>query len=208
MRGRPRARRDTRCRSVRGTRNRRRRTDCSASAASFSSSSSSVALLPATLRLIAAAIAPAIAPDGGSVVRSVPARPQEAHLAHAPLVSAGMGREESAQQAKEAQKAKDAANAAKKQVRRKESAACAAADASPQASRDKQWEVGTKDSSGAEADAAKVAEAAARAAAKKAQEAAEGGAAPAAKPKTGGGVVLPKCKACKKPFDPKKGCPC
>jgi hypothetical protein len=79
----------------------------------------------------------------------------------------------------------------------------------PQASRDKQWEVGTKDTSGAAADAAKAADAAARAAAKKAQEAAEGGGAgPAIKQKPGGGVVLPKCKLCKKPFDPRKGCPC
>jgi len=76
-----------------------------------------------------------------------------------------------------------------------------------QASRDKQWEVGTKDTSGAAADAAKTAEAAARAAAKKAQEAAEGGGAPVLKQKAGG-VVLPKCKSCKKPFDPRKGCPC
>ena len=74
--------------------------------------------------------------------------------------------------------------------------------------------------------AAKAAEAAARAAAKKAQELAEGGGAPVVKP----GVVLPRCarpalpppprlvltccprlrrcKLCKKPYDPKKGCPC
>ena len=123
-----------------------------------------------------------------------------------------MGREESAAQAKEAAKAKEAAAAAKKTVRRRLrwcvcapllTRACRA-----QAQRDKQWEVGAKDTSGAAADAAKAAEAAARAAAKKAQEAAEGGGAPAVKQKAGGGVVLPKCKACKKPFDPRKGCPC
>ena len=76
-----------------------------------------------------------------------------------------------------------------------------------QASRDKQWEVGAKDTSAADAEAAKAAEKKAAEAAKKAQEAAEGGGAPVAKQKAGG-VVLPKCKACKKPFDPKKGCPC
>ena len=118
-----------------------------------------------------------------------------------------MGREESAAQAKEAARAKEAAAAAKKA-----------------ASRDKQWEVGAKPTD-TEA-AAKAAEAAARAAAKKAQELAEGGGAPVVKP----GVVLPRCahpalpppprlvltccprlrrcKLCKKPYDPKKGCPC
>ena len=75
-----------------------------------------------------------------------------------------------------------------------------------QASRDKQWEVGAKDTSSAEEQAAKAAEAAARAAAKKAQEAAEGGA-PVVKVKASG-VVMSKCKSCKKPFDPRKGCPC
>ena len=76
-----------------------------------------------------------------------------------------------------------------------------------QASRDKQWEVGAKDTSSDAEAAAKAAERAAAAAAKKAQEAAEGGGAPVLKQKAGG-VVLPKCKACKKPFDPRKGCPC
>ena len=131
-----------------------------------------------------------------------------------------MGREESAAQAKEAAKAKETAAAAKKTVRRplvaggrrcglQRASACLAAHAAlcAQAARDKQWEVGAKDTSADAEAAAKAAERAAAAAAKKAQEAAEGGGAPAVKQKAGG-VVLPKCKACKKPFDPRKGCPC
>jgi hypothetical protein len=101
-----------------------------------------------------------------------------------------MGREESAAQAKEAAKAQEAANAAKKT-----------------AQRDKQWAVGVKDTSSEAEAAAKAAEAAARAAARKAQEAAEGGL-PVVKPKPGGGIVMSKCKLCKKPFDPRKGGPC
>jgi hypothetical protein len=134
-----------------------------------------------------------------------------------------MGREESAAQAKEAAKAKEAAAAAKKTVRCREHAAavrcgasvvgsvaaCFAAHAAlcAQAAREKQWEVGAKDTSADAEAAAKAAERAAAAAAKRAQEAAEGGGAPVVKQKAGG-VVLPKCKACKKPFDPRKGCPC
>ena len=130
-----------------------------------------------------------------------------------------MGREESAAQAKEAAKAKEAAAAAKKTVRRpfgggrerrlQRASACLAAHAAlcAQAARDKQWEVGAKDTSADAEAAAKASERAAAAAAKKAQEAAEGGGAPVVKQKAGG-VVLPKCKACKKPFDPRKGCPC
>lgn len=86
-----------------------------------------------------------------------------------------MGREESAQQAKDAARAVEQANAAKKL-----------------AQRDKQWAVGVKDTTADDAAAAKSAEAAARKAAAKAAEAAEGGA-PVVKAKPGGGVVMKKC---------------
>jgi hypothetical protein len=68
-----------------------------------------------------------------------------------------MGREEAKEQSKEAQRAKETAAFEKKQ-----------------AQRDKQWQVGAKDSSSQDEAAAKAAEAAARKAERKAIEEAEG----------------------------------
>jgi hypothetical protein len=70
-----------------------------------------------------------------------------------------MGREEAKQQSKEAQRAKETAAFEKKQ-----------------AQREKQWQVGAKDSSSQEEAAAKAAEVAARKAERKAIEDAEGAA--------------------------------
>lgn len=71
-------------------------------------------------------------------------------------------------QAKEAARAAEAERAAKNAARK-----------------DKQWEVGAKDTSSAAEEAAKAAEREARAAAKRAQEAAEGGGAPVVQQKPG-----------------------
>ena len=77
-----------------------------------------------------------------------------------------MGREEAKAQSKEAQQAKEKAAFEKKQ-----------------AQRDKQWEVGAKDTSGDAAAAAKAAEAAARRAERKAIEEEEGAMGKSTKPK-------------------------